>query len=73
MAWHLFSLWMQMASRYCVAVNILNKKMWAANKQWSSNLAVGRAVKNSIPYKGNVIKGNKQTETWTAAMAIEKL
>jgi hypothetical protein len=33
MAWHLFRLWMQMVSRYSMAVNILNKKLWAAKKK----------------------------------------
>jgi len=52
MAWHIFSLWMQIASRYWVAVNILNKKVWAGNKQQSSSLAV-RWVANT-PYHKNV-------------------
>jgi hypothetical protein len=32
MVWCLFSLWMQMVSRYSLAVKTLNKKLWAANR-----------------------------------------
>ena len=47
MEWCLFSLWMQMASIYSVAVNILNNKLWVANKQRSSSLV-------STPYHKNI-------------------
>jgi len=33
-----------MAYRYSVPVNILNKELWAANKQWSYILAVRQAA-----------------------------
>jgi hypothetical protein len=68
MAWRLFRLWMQMASRYSVAVNILNKKLWVANNgptAWQ----VGKA-----PYHKNITRYEMgQTETQTALMAIQKL
>ena len=35
-----------------MAVNILNKKLWAANKQWSTALAVERAVNS--PYHKHI-------------------
>ena len=61
MACHLFSLWMQMASRYLVAVNIVNKKLWAANKQWSTSLTV-RQVANTPYHKNLTCYGTEQTD-----------
>jgi hypothetical protein len=51
---------MQMASRYLVAVNKLNKDLWVANKQWSSSLVVEQAA--NTPYHKNikVMKWNAQ-------------
>ena len=51
-AWHIFSSWTQMASIYWVAVNILNNKLWAGNKQRPSSLAVRWAA--NTPYHKNV-------------------
>jgi hypothetical protein len=55
---------MQMASRYLVAVNILNKELWVANKQQFSGLAVGRAA-NTTYHKNFTFYGMEQTEAWT--------
>jgi hypothetical protein len=52
MAWRLLRLWMQKASIYSVAINILNKELWVANKQWSSGLVVRRAA--NTPYHKNI-------------------
>ena len=52
MAWCLFRLWMQMATRYLVAVNKLDKELWVANKQRSSGLAVRRVA--NTPYHKNL-------------------
>jgi hypothetical protein len=43
---------MQKASRYWVAVNVMNKELWAANKQWSLGLAVRRAA--NTPYHKDI-------------------
>jgi hypothetical protein len=37
----------RMASRYRIAVNILNKQLWTNDKEWSSSIGVGCGADNS--------------------------
>ena len=48
MAWHILRLKMEEGPpTWRIAVNILNKQPWTADKGWSSSLGVGRGGNNS--------------------------
>ena len=58
------------ASRYSVAVNILNKELWVAN----NGPPAWRAA--NIPYHKNIKfyeMEDRQTEAWTTSVAEQKL
>jgi len=39
-----------------VALNVLNKQSWSADKGWSSSLGVGRGADNSSAYKSILLQ-----------------
>jgi hypothetical protein len=46
--WRVLRLWMEGKLQiWNVAVNVLNKQSWTADKMWSSSLEVGRGANNS--------------------------
>ena len=50
MEWHVK--WLQMEEQpqiWRVPVNIPNKQLWTADKEWSSSFGVGQGAKNTLP------------------------
>jgi hypothetical protein len=51
-----------------LAMNVLNKQSWTANKGWSSSLGVVRGADNSSPLINNLLRNVTQSRGFDGAL-----
>jgi hypothetical protein len=74
MAWYVLRLQMEeWAPIWRVAVNILNKQSWTADKRWSSSLGVGVVLTNPHHKTGLVMKQIPVPWSWTDPLWEDKI